>query len=186
MSIQPLEQAVATARSVLANVDRDDLGRRSPCASWDVAELVNHLIGAQHYFAVAARGESPAGEAPDFAAGDVVAAFDEVTAQTLKEFSEEGFAERTLQMPFGAMPGAAVAGLAATDLFTHAWDVAKATGQSTDLAPELAEQLLASSRMMIQPAFRGADGAAPFGPEQTAPEGATAADRLAAFLGRTV
>ncbi|MCU0260025.1 MAG: TIGR03086 family metal-binding protein, partial [Ilumatobacteraceae bacterium] len=161
MSIQPLEQAVAAARSVLVNVGRDDLGRPSPCASWDVAGLINHLIGAQHYFAAAARGEAPTGEAPDFAAGDYVAAFDEVSTQTLQEFSQAGFAERTVQMPFGPMPGAAVAGLAATDTVTHAWDLAKATGQSTDLAPELAEQLLASSRMMIQPAFRGPDGAAP-------------------------
>jgi hypothetical protein len=41
-------------------------------------------------------------------------------------------------------------------------------------------------RQMMQPGFRGDDGKAPFGPEQTAPAGATAADRLAAFSGRTV
>ncbi|MFT4865258.1 MAG: hypothetical protein ACI8RE_001446, partial [Ilumatobacter sp.] len=66
------------------------------------------------------------------------------------------------------------------------WDLAKATGQSTDLAPELAAQLLEASRQMIQPGFRGEDGAAPFGVEQEYPEGACNADQLAAFLGRTV
>ena len=37
----------------------------------------------------------------------------------------------------------------------------------------------------IQDAFRGPEGA-PFGPEQPAPAGASAADQLAAFLGRRV
>ena len=74
-----------------------------------------------------------------------------------------------VKMPFGEMPGRAVLGLAMTDNFTHGWDLAQATGQSTDLAPELAAQLLESSRQMIQPAFRGEDGAAPFGPRAGMP-----------------
>jgi uncharacterized protein (TIGR03086 family) len=84
------------------------------------------------------------------------------------------------------MPGAVVMNMGAMDLFLHAWDVAKATNQSTDLDPVLADELLAVSRQMMQPGFRGDDGKAPFGPEQVAPAGATAADRLAAFSGRTV
>jgi uncharacterized protein (TIGR03086 family) len=76
-------------------------------------------------------------------------------------------------------------GLAITDTFVHTWDLAKATGQSTDLAPELAAVLLEQARASIQDSFRGPEGA-PFGAEQTAPEGASNADRLAAFLGRSV
>ena len=84
------------------------------------------------------------------------------------------------------MPASAFMGLATTDTFTHGWDLAKATGQSTDIDPQLAEQLLAGSKMAIQEAFRGPDGKAPFGAEQQAPAGATKADELAAFLGRTM
>ena len=83
------------------------------------------------------------------------------------------------------MPGSQVVGLAATDTFTHGWDLAKATGQDTDLNPELAEEILEGSRQAIQPAFRSEAGK-PFGFEQPVAEGACAADRLAAFLGRTV
>ena len=93
--------------------------------------------------------------------------------------------EKMLTLPFGQMPGSAFIGLAATDTFVHGWDLAKATGQSTDLDPALATQLLAGSRQAIQPAFRSETGN-PFGPEQTAPAGASNADQLAAFLGRTV
>ncbi len=76
--------------------------------------------------------------------------------------------------------------VATTDAFTHGWDLARATGQPTDLDPHLAAELLARARAFIQPAFRGDDGAKPFGPQQPAPPNATNADALAAFLGRTV
>ena len=62
--------------------------------------------------------------------------------------------------------------------------VAKALGQSTDLDPGLAAQFLAAS--MIPDEFRGADGVMPFGPKLEAPESATVADKLAAYLGRQV
>ena len=93
--------------------------------------------------------------------------------------------EKVYDLPFGSMPGAAIAGLAATDTFQHGWDLAKATGQSTDLAPELAAGLLQQSKASIQDSFRGPEGA-PFGAEQQAPGDAPAADQLAAFLGRQV
>lgn len=93
---------------------------------------------------------------------------------------------RTAQtLPFGVMPGVAFVGLATNDTFTHAWDLAKATGQDTNIAPDLAATLLAAAKLSIQPAFRSEDGAV-FGMEQAAPEGASNADQLAAFLGRTV
>ena len=185
MSTQPLEAAIQSTRAVLAATSRDQLGLPTPCASWDVAGLVNHLIGAQHFFLDAMNGQ-PSGEAPDFAAGDYLAAFDQATAACLAAFSAEGALTKTVKLPFGEMPAAAVVGLAATDTFTHGWDLAKATGQPTDLAPELAVGLLAASKQAIQPGFRGEDGKAPFGTEQQAPAGATGADKLAAFLGRSV
>jgi uncharacterized protein (TIGR03086 family) len=77
-------------------------------------------------------------------------------------------------------------GLAPTDIFTHAWDLAKATGQSTDLNPELAAALLPQVEASIPDMFRGAEGSGmPFGAKQEAPAGATNADKIAAFLGRS-
>jgi uncharacterized protein (TIGR03086 family) len=185
MSTQPLEQTIAATRGVLANVTHDQLGQPTPCASWDVAELINHIVGGQHFFAAGLSGEPPSGEQPDFAAGDFVAAFDDASSTCLAGFQAEGAMEKMYKLPFGEMPGAAFMGLACTDTFQHAWDLAKATGQETDLAPELAETLLTQSQRSIQESFRGPEGA-PFGPEQTAPADAAPADQLAAFLGRTV
>ena len=84
------------------------------------------------------------------------------------------------------MPGTSYQpGLAATDTFTHGWDLAKATGQNTDLAPALAAALHEGAKQSISPAFRSAVGSV-FGLEQSAPAGASNADQLAAFLGRAV
>lgn len=186
MSTQPLEGAIQTTRSVLTGVSRDQLGQSTPCASWKVSDLINHIVGGQHFFAAGATGQPPAGDGTDFSAGDFVAAFDEASAACLAAFRTDGVMEAILKLPFGEMPGAAFVGLAATDTFTHGWDLAKATGQPTDLAPDLAAGLLVGARQFISPGFRGEDGVAPFTAERPAPAGASNADQLAAFLGRTV
>ena len=184
MSTESFEQAVATTRGVLANVSQDQLHNSTPCESWDVSELINHMVGTHIFFLAGMNGTPPA-EPADFAAGDYMAAYDEATSATIAAFNADGALERTVKLPFGEMPGAAVMGLATTDTFQHAWDLAKATGQDADLAPELASALLSQSRQSISDAFRGPEGA-PFGAEQECGDSATNADQLAAFLGRTV
>jgi uncharacterized protein (TIGR03086 family) len=89
-------------------------------------------------------------------------------------------------LPFGDFPGIVARDMAATDQFTHGWDLARAIGYPADLDPGLAAELLSQAKVTIVDAFRGPDGQAPFGPELPAPAGASQADQLAAFLGRRV
>lgn len=186
MSATPLEQAVATAKQVLAGVKPDQLSATTPCASWKVSDLVNHMVGGQFWFGTVAKGETMSEDAaPDFSAGDFAATFAQASAGAVAAFNADGAMDSTMQLPWGPMKGSDFLGLAALDTFTHAWDLARATGQNSDLNSELAANLLVGARAGIAPEFRGAEGA-PFGPEQTAPTGATKADQLAAFLGRTI
>jgi len=136
----PLERAIAVATKVLDRVDKEDMGKPTPCASWNVGQLVNHLIGANYFFVAMLGGEAPGGGG-DFSAGAYRGAFDEASAASLAKFGEPGAFDKTINLPWGAIPGNAFFGLATTDLFQHSWDLAKATGQSTDLDRELAEQL---------------------------------------------
>lgn len=190
MGTEALAAAFATARDVLSNVTADQLDDATPCVSWNVRRLVNHLVGGAHWFEITTNaGASPEvddTEDTDFTNGDMVAAYDAATAGALAAFGAQGALERTITLPFGTFPGAAFMGLATVDHFTHAWDLARATGQSTDLAPAMAEELLDAARGMISDDFRGPDGVAPFGPEVSAGGAACPADQLAAFLGRTV
>jgi uncharacterized protein (TIGR03086 family) len=186
MSTKPYEQAIASTKAVLAHVEASHLDQPTPCESWKVSDLVNHVVGAQHFFRAGLTGQPPSADRPDAAAGDYRAAFDEASAGALAAFQQEGVMGRMVKMPFGEMPGTAVAGLAAIDTFVHGWDLAKATGQSTDLAPELATALLEGAKRTVPDTFRGPDGKAPFGAAVEPGADATPADRLAAFLGRSI
>jgi uncharacterized protein (TIGR03086 family) len=187
MSTENIERAFASTRGVLTNVTPDQFGSPTPCQSWQVRELINHIVGTTFWFADAVNtGVAPAPADVDYTAGDLVATYDDGLGRAVAAFGKPGALDTMVELPFGTLPCAAYLGIATTDAFTHGWDLARATGQPTDLDPELAATLLEMARAFIQPAFRGEDGKLPFGPEQTAPPNATNADALAAFLGRKV
>ena len=189
MSTQALEQAFKATREVLANVKPDQLDDDTPCKSWKVRDVVNHIVGGSQWFASsmdAGGTDDDGNNMPDFTEQDYMAIYDDGVKKSLDAFGRDGALEKTVKLPFGEFPGAAFMGLAMTDAFTHAWDLAKATGQNTDLNPQLAAQLLEGAKASIPDQFRGEDGKMPFGPQQEAPAGASNADQLAAFLGRKV
>lgn len=187
MSTETYERAVGIAKQVLAGVGDDQLTLPTPCKSWDVSALINHIVGGSFFFAASTEaGKSPTdAEAVDFAGGDFRAGYEDGSKQAVAAFGAPGALEKIVSLPFGDMPGAAFMGLATIDTFTHAWDLAKATGQDTDLDPEFARQLLAQAQGFISDGVRG-DEPMPFGLQQQTGPTACAADELAAFLGRTV
>ena len=188
MSADTLEQAFSSTARVLANVSAGQLDSPTPCRSWKVRDLVNHIVGGTSFFAVTAEtGEAPGrgDAAPDFADGDFCATFEEGAKRAVTAFRAEGAMEKMMTLPFGQLPGAVFVNIAATDTFAHGWDLAKATGQSTDLEPALATELLARAWAALPDSMRGPDGQAAFGPKVDVPESAPPADQLAGFLGRT-
>jgi uncharacterized protein (TIGR03086 family) len=186
MTAEMLQQAFASTGSVLSNVKASQLDDPTPCASWTVRDLVNHIVGGTTYFAVTAEtGDAPRGPGTDHTAGDFKAEFDTGAKRAVAAFAADGALEQTLRLPFGELPGSIFVYIAATDTFTHGWDLAKATGQSTDLDPVLAQQLLDAVSGFLPDAMRGPDGKAPFGLKVAVSSSAPAADRLAGFMGRT-
>jgi uncharacterized protein (TIGR03086 family) len=186
MSAEVLRQAFDSTAGVLANVKHDQLDDPTPCASWTVRDLVNHIVGGTTYFAVTAEtGEAPPVGGGDHTTGDFKKEFDAGAARAVAAFAADGAMEKMLKLPFGELPGSFFVYIASTDTFTHGWDLAKATGQSADLDPALAEKLLDAVSGFLPDAMRGADGQAPFGLKVEVPSTAPAADRLAGFMGRT-
>jgi uncharacterized protein (TIGR03086 family) len=190
MSADILERAFQSSAKALANLQAGQLDDPTPCSSWKVRDLVNHIVGGAEWFAISTEtGVGPAGggddAARDWCSGDIQANFDENTRRALAAFRAPGAMEKNIKLPFGEMPGSAFVMLAACDTFTHAWDLSKALGQSTDLDPEMAEQLLGFAKQAIPEQFRGPEPA-PFGPIVEVPETAPKADQLAGFLGRNV
>lgn len=184
MADESLLRAHVAARAVLAATSTDQLDLPTPCDKWSVSQLIDHLVGAQNWgYAGLVGAEMEPSDG--VSAGDYLAAFDEAAGRMAAATDDGEVMGGTVNAGFGEMPAPALVGMITSDTLTHAWDLAVATGQDRDLDPALAEQLLAQAQESIPESFRDPEGNI-FGLAQPAPDGACAADRLAAFLGRTV
>ncbi|MGE2814022.1 TIGR03086 family metal-binding protein [Mycobacterium heidelbergense] len=165
---------------VLANVSPDQLGAPTPCSEWAIRDLVEHVIGGNEH--VGQWAETPI--EPPARPDDLVAAHRAAAAAAQSVFAGPDGMSMMFTLPIGQLPGQLFLGLRTADVLTHAWDLAAATGQSTDLDPELAAEQLAAVRALVGPQFRGPGK--PFAEEQPCAPERAAADQLAAFLGRKV
>ena len=186
MGAEILEQANASTEKVLANISRDQLGLASPCTSWLVRDVVNHVVGNNFWFEAIVRDgiapDRPDNAAPDESGGDYLGRFRTGSAGAVAAF-ETGM-NTTLTLPWSPMPATVFIVMASADQFVHGWDLAKATGQSLDLDRDLAEQFLGFYRRAIADEFRGPDPVAPFGPLVSTSSDDPVA-QLAAISGRT-
>jgi uncharacterized protein (TIGR03086 family) len=183
-----LARACTSTRSLLAGVTEERMPQPTPCTDWTVRDLVNHIVGAMQFFAdLAELGESPEDEEwPDYAGGDFLATFDRHAARASAGFTAPGGMDKLMALPTGPTPGSITIQVATGETFVHGWDLATAVGGPGGreaLDDAVADALLLSDWMVLCVQVRGADPAV-FAPEIEPPEDASAADRLAAFLGR--
>src|SRR6185503_6580845 len=98
-------------------------------------------------------------------------AFDLSAAGAKAAMISPGAMERVAPTPMGEQPGAFIVHMRVNELIVHSWDLAKATGQSTDIEPELADQALAQWQARMGGVPREEGG--PFAAEQPVLPGAT-------------
>jgi uncharacterized protein (TIGR03086 family) len=166
-----LTVALDQAGEVLGRVPEDRLDASTPCSSWTVGELVDHLVNAPAQFATMLRGDQP----------DWVAAPPHVGTDREQRFRAAGEDLVAAWQTVGHGEQPATLDWQLAELAVHTWDLATALGESTgELAPEVAERGLAFMRSGLTDDNRGAA----FGPEQPAPAGGDAYARIAAFAGR--
>jgi uncharacterized protein (TIGR03086 family) len=156
------------------------MSKPTPCSDFDVRALLNHVIGGLGMLTTAASGgkaEIPEG---DQLGSDPAGTYDERRSQLLTAMRAPGVLDRNWEMPFGSMPGTMMAGIAFMEHLTHAWDVAKATGQDDTLPADLVSQCMEvvtpMDAMLRTP---GVCGTAVSVPDNASPQ-----DKLVAFLGR--
>lgn len=176
-----LNAAIAGVERIVARVRADQWERPTPCDGVDVRALVNHLIAGNLAFAALVNGaEAPVRDA-DHLGDDPFFAFRASADQLVAALRTPGVDTRTYALPFGEVPGTALAGIRITECLGHGWDLARATRQVPDFPDDVAARGLAEARNQLRVRSPG-----PFAPEQPAPDGGPAIDQLAAFLGRTV
>jgi uncharacterized protein (TIGR03086 family) len=173
------QRAQEAFAGVLARVNPDQLGAPTPCSEWTIGDLIDHVIGGNERVGIWSGGGEPPAR-PD----DIVAAHRASADAAQETFAGPDGMTTMYTLPFGEVPGQVFVGMRTSDVLTHAWDLAFATNQSTDLDPELAAEQLVAVRAFVRPEFRGPGR--PFGHEQSCSVERAPADQLAAFLGRKV
>jgi uncharacterized protein (TIGR03086 family) len=112
------------------------MNKLTPCAEWDVAGLIEHMVKAQTGSASTVSGKQVA------AGATPLESFDAAVSAALTALKSPGGLEKKVQGRQGEVPAAQVLSGACMDVTVHTWDLAKATGQDTGLDPEVVQFIL--------------------------------------------
>nr|WP_042197662.1 TIGR03086 family metal-binding protein [Kibdelosporangium sp. MJ126-NF4]CEL23101.1 hypothetical protein [Kibdelosporangium sp. MJ126-NF4]CTQ90238.1 hypothetical protein [Kibdelosporangium sp. MJ126-NF4] len=104
----------------------------TPCAEWNVRQLVNHVVRGNLNYVLLAQG----GTAEEFLrlrdvdalATDAVDAYVRSVRECTSAFTQPGALQRVLDYPLGAVLGRQALAVRTTDSIVHTWDLARAVG----------------------------------------------------------
>jgi uncharacterized protein (TIGR03086 family) len=160
----------------------------TPCEGWDVRTVVAHVVVGDsqvptlfgggtvervEHFDASVLGSNP------------LATWRGTALAAIRAFAAPGALEKRYAHPVGEVRGRTIIGFRVTDSLVHAWDVATAVGDGTPgggvvLDPEVCEYCLD----FWFPMASTLPSSGYFSPALLPPEGADAAARLLALLGR--
>jgi uncharacterized protein (TIGR03086 family) len=181
--LDAFDRAAAAATAVVTGIGDDQFGLPTPCTEWSVRGVLNHIVTGNLVADAIVAGRSHPDRNTDRLGRDPKAAFTRSLAATRDVLSRPGLFERTVTTPTGEAPGVILVHLRVAELVVHGWDLAVATGRSTDIDPELADDVLGKWKARLGDRPRTM---VPFEDPQPVAAQAHAADRLAAYLGRSV
>ncbi|MFE5820033.1 TIGR03086 family metal-binding protein [Streptomyces sp. NPDC056479] len=169
-----LERSLAYALGSVAEVRAASMGRRTPCAEWDLGELLAHLDDSLDALYEGLTG-GRIGLLPraDRACGFRTRACALLGAWAAGPPRSVSVGERPLDVRVMGAVGA-------VEIAVHGWDVAQACGRPRPIPAALAAELLSVARCVVADEDRGVR----FGTPVLVPPRARADVRLLAFLGR--
>jgi uncharacterized protein (TIGR03086 family) len=189
MSIVDLEPAAQRLAGLVARVGDDELGQPTPCPSYTLGDLIEHVGGLALAFTGAANkdtgryvNQTPSGDAARLG-GDWRVRIPRDLASLAAAWRAPGAWTGMTRIAGMDAPAGMVGLTAADELVVHGWDVARATGQPYACEPGLlaaAESFLAQFASPDAPV--GPD--VPFGPSRPVPADAPELDRVVALAGR--
>ena len=164
---------------LVRGVRDDQLDGPTPCPDWTVADLLAHV----HQFATVftQNAHKEAGPVPDH----LVDNWREVVPDQLDELARAWREESAWQGRVAAggveMEAAHNAVVGIEELTVHGWDLARSTGQDQHVDDACLDQVDTFFELFAE---QIATRNGPFGPEVTAPEGASRVERTLARAGR--
>ncbi|MEU0027715.1 TIGR03086 family metal-binding protein [Streptomyces sp. NPDC006335] len=169
-----LERSLAYALGSVARAQAMGPGRGTPCAEWDLGELLEHLDDSLDALYEGLSG----GRIGPLPQADRVCGFRTRACAVLGAWAAGPPADVVVgERPLDVRVMAAVG---AVEIAVHGWDVARSCGRPRPIPEGLAAELLSVARCVVGEEDRGVRFAAPV----AVPPGAPAGTRLLAFLGR--
>lgn len=168
-SIDVLSRALDQTAEVLAAVPAGRLSAATPCTEWNVARLVAHVVADPRNFLTMSGGGQPDWSVEPPLPDDWTAEFRSGADDLLRMWRESGESASAQAVDWQT-----------AEFAVHTWDLVRATEQSIDLDPRVAQRGLDFMSEALTPENRG-DA---FAPAVTISGDAPLYDRLAAFAGR--
>ncbi|KUL21809.1 TIGR03086 family metal-binding protein [Streptomyces regalis] len=170
-----LERSLAYALGSVAGAESVNPGRGTPCAEWDLGDLLGHLDDSLDALYEGLTG----GRIELFPRADRACGFRTRACAVLGAWAAGPDGERVLvgERPLDVRVMGAVG---AVEIAVHGWDVAQACGRPRPIPVALAAELLSVARCVVAEEDRGVR----FGAPVAVPARARADVRLLAFLGR--
>jgi uncharacterized protein (TIGR03086 family) len=179
-------RATEAVQSVYGQVQRADLDRITPCAGWDLHQLLRHMVGQDYGFAAAAAADVGVDAFGPRDLGDDIASTLSSSVRSAHQAFARADPERPVLMPeFGMQrfPLTAVIGFHFVDTVVHGWDVAATLGIPLRYEPDLVTAALSQARAVPDGPFRDEPGAA-FGRPLTGAGGSAPWPQTLLWLGR--
>jgi uncharacterized protein (TIGR03086 family) len=177
--------------AVVHSIGDDQWALPTPCARWDLRQLVEHMTLENRGFAAAAGGETSDRTVWSERSFDADLRSDYTRSADLvvTAFGADGVLDRQFWLPrindTMTFPGRRAVSFHLLDYVVHTWDVAAATGQPRALADDLVAAALDIAHREVPDGPRRHRPDASFAPPLPTPEGAPPFDRLLAVLGRS-
>ncbi|MGD0440956.1 MAG: TIGR03086 family metal-binding protein [Acidimicrobiales bacterium] len=169
------EAALAVCQAVLRKLGPDDGNIQTPCAKFNLDELVDHLVSSLQFLGAA--GGAPA---PEVRTGSPEVRVADAAQATLEAWRKRGL-DGTVNLGPSEVPAGVVIDIVLMELLVHAWDLAKATDRTITVDDALSAYVLERGRSLITPQMRDGDN---FAAELEAAPDADSLTRLLAFTGR--
>jgi uncharacterized protein (TIGR03086 family) len=183
-------RAVEATVSVAKRAGLADLDRPTPCAGWNLGDLIGHMT-SQHYgwmAAAAGHGADLSVWQPGPPVADPVGEYAEAARRVLEVFGADGVLDREFALaeisPVLRFPAAQAISFHFIDYLVHGWDLARSLGVDYQPEPDLLAAALPVALAVPGGKARTRDGAA-FAPGRPVPAQAGPLDQIVAALGRS-
>ncbi len=181
--IELIDAMLTEAHRLIEGVAPEHLSSATPCDSFDVRGILDHMCTWVAVFDGTANNRALDFDPESFALDAGWSEwFAKAASGMVAGLRQHGY-DRPMVMTSDPLPGFVVIDMLSMEYIGHGLDIAVSTGQVHRFTVEQAEAALAASERLIQPEYRGL-GEGQFHPVVAVAPNASAFDRFVGFLGR--